>query len=80
MDDNARKQKVMSDLWEKHKHKAITGDDGTYIDLDNFNIGDHGLSMEDMRTPGNQSLSSTKNRDSGYFMRSTGGRFQLFKG
>ena len=79
--DNGKTQKTLSDLWEKHQHRAVTDDEGTYVNLENFNIADHGLSMEDMRTPGNQTLSTTKHRDEGYFMSGDGigGKFRLFK-
>ena len=75
-------QKTLSDLWEKHKHQAVTDDEGTYVNLENFNMADHGLRTEDMRVPGNQSLSSTNNRSEGYFLSGDGigGKFRLFKG
>jgi hypothetical protein len=80
MERHAKNQKTYSDLWEKHKHNAVTDDEGTYVNLENFNIGDHGLSMEDMRTPGNQSLSGTNNQsEEGYFMSGSGSKFRLFR-
>ena len=79
--DNDKTQKTLSGLWEKHKHQAVTDDEGTYVNLENFNIADHDLTMEDTRVPGNQSLSTTKNRREGYFLSGgTGGKFRLFKG
>lgn len=81
MIDHEAHQKKLSDLWEKHKHNSVTDDEGTYVSLDNGSIADHGLSMEDTRTPGNQSLSTTKNRKDGYFLSGgSNGGFRLFKG
>ena len=79
--DTDKKQKTLSDLWDKHKHQAVTDDEGTYVNLENFNIADHGLSMEDMRTPGNQTLSSTEHRDEKYFLSGdkVSGNFRLFR-
>lgn len=74
------RQKVLEELWEKHKHNAVTDDEGTYVNLENFSIGDHGLDTEDSRVPGNLSLSGTKSNERRYFLRSRGGRFRLFKG
>ncbi len=77
-----RNKKYPNDeLWEKHKANMVKDDEGTYVNLKNFNLADHDLTMEDTRVPGNQSLSTTKNRKEGYFLQSSpGGRFRLFKG
>lgn len=79
MERHTKTQKTLSDLWEKHQHSAVTDDEGTYVNLENFNIGDYGLSMEDMRTPGNQSLSGTNNREERYFMSGSNNKFRLFR-
>lgn len=73
------RQRILEELWEKHKHNAVTDDEGTYVNLENFSIGDYGLSMEDPRVPGNQSLSSTKNYKRGFSLSNIGGRYRLFK-
>ena len=75
------KQKTLSGLWEKHKHQAVTDDEGTYVNLKNFNMADHGLSEQDMRTPGNQTLSGTKHHNDEYFLSGDGigGGFRLFR-
>lgn len=81
MDTTDKTQKTLADLWEKHKHKAVTDDEGTYVNLENFSIADHGLSEQDMRTPGNQSFSSTKHKEEGYFLSGDGigGKFRLHR-
>lgn len=77
---NNERQKILEKLWEKHHKDAVTDDEGTYVNLTNFNLADHGLTMEDTRVPGNMSLSSTKNHKAGYFLQgSPGGRYRLFK-
>ncbi len=74
------RQKILSKLWEKHAAKSVTDADGTYVDLGNFRLADHDLTMEDTRVPGNFSLSTTKNFKSGYFLRGyPGGKYRLFK-
>lgn len=74
------KQKVFGELWEKHKADSATDEEGTYVNLTNFRLADHGLSMEDTRVPGNLSLSTTKNRKAGFFLRGyPGGKFRLYK-
>lgn len=78
--DDAKKQEVYQKLWDKHQDKAVTDDEGTYVNLENFNLADHDLSMEDTRVPGNQTLSSTKNQKRGFSLRQSGGGFRLFKG
>ena len=77
--DEAKKQEIYQKLWEKHKHDAVTDDEGTYVNLKNFSIADHGLTMEDTRVPGNQTFSTTKNQERGYSLRGNGGYFRLFK-
>ena len=78
--NDAEKQEIYRKLWEKHQHDAVTDDEGTYVNLKNFNIADHGLSMEDTRVPGNQTLSTNTHHEGGYSLRSNGGGFRLFKG
>lgn len=74
------KQRKLAELWEQRKADAITDDEGTYVNLTNFRLADHGLTMEDTRVPGNLSLSTTKNRKAGYFLHGgPGGKFRLFK-
>lgn len=74
------RQRVLSELWEKHKADAVTDEEGTYVNLKNFRLADHNLSMEDTRVPGNMSFSTTKNRKEGYFLRGyPGGKYRLFR-
>lgn len=77
--DEAKKQEIYKKLWEKHESEAVTDDEGTYVNLKNFNIADHGLTMEDTRVPGNQTFSTTKNQERGYSLRRHGNNFRLFK-
>lgn len=74
------RQRILEELWKKHEKDAVTDHEGTYVNLTNFNLQDHELTMEDTRVPGNMSLSPTKNHRAGYFLQgSPGGRFRLFK-
>lgn len=77
--DDSQKQELYQKLWEKHKHEAITDEEGTYVNLKNFNIADHGLTMEDTRVPGNQTFSTTKNQERGYRLTGSGNNYRLFK-
>jgi len=77
--DESQKQKLYQKLCDQHKDEAVTDDEGTYVNLKNFNIADHGLTMEDTRVPGNQTFSTTKNQERGYRLRASGKGFRLFK-
>jgi hypothetical protein len=77
--DEAKKQEIYKKLWEKHENEAVKDNEGTYVNLKNFNIADHGLTMEDTRVPGNQTFSTTKNQERGYSLRRHGNNFRLFK-
>ena len=80
MIDHEAHQEKLSKLWGEHKDKAVTDDEGTYVNLENFSIGDYELDTGDARAPGNQSLSGSSDRKEGYFLSGgRGGNFRLFK-
>ncbi|MGB3589583.1 MAG: hypothetical protein WBA23_23760 [Tunicatimonas sp.] len=78
--DKVKQQEIYRNLWEQHKDGVTTDDEGTYVDLKNFNIADHGLSTEETGAPGKETFSSTDNRKDGYSLRRHQGGFRLFKG
>jgi len=78
--DESKKQELYQKLWDQHKDEAVTDDEGTYVNLKNFNIADHGLTMEDTKVLGNQTFSNAKNQERGYRLQSSGDNFRLFKG
>lgn len=71
MDKQAlERQKKMEALWREHEANAITDDEGNYVRLKGVRLSDHGLDIQDPRTPGNMTLSPTSNTEhDNYFLR-----------